>query len=99
MEHDKVVVKSTPDEDEDHEPEDLAVTAGKLADKIPGKDTFWDMLQQCWKLGLFHPVENIGKLPFHPARRTARVPRSKTWTMTMTMLDFRKQLVAAGCWL
>ena len=39
MEHDKVVVKSTPDEDEDHEPEDLA--SGKLADKIPGKDT-WD---------------------------------------------------------
>jgi len=35
MEHDKVVVKS-PDEDEDHEPEDLAE---KLADKIPGKDT------------------------------------------------------------
>lgn len=36
MEHDKVVVKSTPDEDEDHEPEDLA--SGKLADKIPGKE-------------------------------------------------------------
>eukprot|EP00438_Fugacium_kawagutii_P010349 Skav210920 [mRNA] locus=scaffold4127:68207:73315:- [translate_table: standard] len=37
MEPDKVIVKSTPDEDEeDHEPEDLA--AGKLADKIPGKD-------------------------------------------------------------
>lgn len=39
MEPDKVIVKSTgltPDEDEeDHEPEDLA---GKLADKIPGKD-------------------------------------------------------------
>jgi len=37
MEPDKVVVQSAPDEDEeDHEPEDLA--EGKLADKIPGKD-------------------------------------------------------------
>ena len=35
MEQDKVVVQTTPDDDEDHEPEDLA---GKLADKIPGKD-------------------------------------------------------------
>ena len=34
MEPDKVVVQSVPD-DEDNEPEDLA---GKLADKIPGKD-------------------------------------------------------------
>ena len=53
MEHDKVVVKS-PDEDEDHEPEDLAE---KLADKIPGKDTVrrsdtgdvtWDMGWAAW---------------------------------------------------
>lgn len=38
MEPDKVVVKSSPDEDEDegHEPEDLAQN-GTLADKVPGK--------------------------------------------------------------
>lgn len=42
MEPDKVVVKGTPeeeDEDDGHEPEDL-VQDGKLADKIPGKDSF-----------------------------------------------------------
>lgn len=39
MEPDKVVVKSSPDEDEDegHEPEDLAQN-GTLADKVPGKE-------------------------------------------------------------
>ena len=36
MEPDKVVVQSAPEDEEDHEPEDLA--EGKLADKIPGKD-------------------------------------------------------------
>ena len=39
MEPDKVVVQSAPEDEEDHEPEDLA--EGKLADKIPGKDWRW----------------------------------------------------------
>ena len=96
MEHDKVVVKSTPDEDEDHEPEDLA--SGKLADKIPGKDTSDTAgagvlgTLGCW-LGLgCHALPWAAWLtvfclaPWISTRRTARVPRWKTWRMTMMML-------------
>lgn len=47
MEPDKVVVKSSPDEDEDegHEPEDLAQN-GTLADKVPGKA--WMVVNGWW---------------------------------------------------
>lgn len=95
MEPDKVVVQSAPDEDEeDHEPEDLA--EGKLADKIPGKDggsLVRDFFTRRAHMGAFQIRNSVDRdenfnthsfqgLPW-PRRMTARVPQWKTWKMKM----------------